>query len=49
MSTWLIIVVTLVYTWTSILQLSQGQNGFALMWFAYALANIGIMIAGGTK
>lgn len=49
MSLWLIIVVTACYLVTSILQLIQGQLGFSLMWFAYAMANIGLILAGGTK
>ena len=33
------------YAAQGIIMLAQGQHGFALMWSAYALANIGIIIA----
>jgi hypothetical protein len=49
MSLWLILLVTALYCITALLQTLQGSYGFGLMWFAYALANVGIMMAGGTK
>jgi len=49
MSLWLIIVVTVIYAITALLQIMKGNAGFALMWISYAMANIGIMLAGGTK
>jgi len=49
MSLWMIIVVTLCYMATATLQIFQKQYGFGLMWAAYAVANIGLIMAGGTK
>jgi hypothetical protein len=48
-SLWLIIVVTGCYLITAVLQMLHGNHGFSLMWFAYAMANVGIILAGGTK
>ena len=33
------------YAAQGIIMLTRGQHGFALMWAAYALANVGIIIA----
>ena len=33
------------YAGQGIIMLTQGQHGFALMWAAYALANVGIICA----
>ena len=49
MSYWLVVLVTTLYCATAVLQTVQGNYGFGLMWFAYALANIGIIMAGGTR
>lgn len=44
MSTPLIIVVTLIYMGVSVSELLASRYGTALMFFAYALANIGIIM-----
>lgn len=49
MSLWLILLVTVVYFITALLQIVQGNLGFSLMWASYGLANIGIILAGGAK
>lgn len=43
MSTPLIAVVTLIYFWVSFCEYQAGRHGMALSWFAYSLANIGMI------
>ena len=43
MSTPLILLVTLCYVLTSIDLVASGKLGYALMFFAYALANVGVI------
>lgn len=43
MSVPLIIVVTMLYTGISVSLLVDGRHGLALMFFCYALANIGVI------
>lgn len=43
MSTPLIIAVTAAYLWTAIEQLLLRQPGYGIMFFSYALANLGIL------
>lgn len=42
MAGWLIIVVGLIYLVTGISLIMQGKTGMAIMFFAYAVGNIGI-------
>lgn len=39
------VIVLVLYSAQAILLLRRGQYGFALMWFSYALANVGVLIA----
>lgn len=45
MSNWLVIVVTVLYAWTSVDHFQHGHVGFCIMFGAYALANIGLLLA----
>lgn len=49
MSTGLVVVVTAIYATIGVMQLFKGQSGFALMWGSYAMANVGLIWAGGAK
>jgi hypothetical protein len=44
-SAWLLALVAIIYLAVAIDQNHQGNTGFALMYFAYALANIGAILA----
>lgn len=45
MAPWLILAVGGVYLWTALEFLKESQGGMALVFFAYALANLGLYIA----
>lgn len=47
LATWLILLVTILYTFASGAYLLQGQIGSAIIFGAYALANIGFFIQTG--
>jgi hypothetical protein len=43
MNQWLVWIVTVLYIGQSVLTLCQGRPALALVWGAYALANIGLI------
>lgn len=45
MSTPLILIVACIYAWVGLTQFRLGQTGWALVWFSYAMANVGMVIA----
>ena len=45
MSTGLVVVVTVLYVWTSIALAVEGKPGMSLCFFGYALANVGLILA----
>ena len=49
MSFWLVAAVTAAYFVVGVTQLMKGSYGFGIMWFGYASANVGIILAGGAK
>ena len=50
MSTILVVIVTCIYATVGLEQfLIKSNYGFALMWMSYAMANIGLIWAGGAK
>lgn len=49
MSTGLVLIVTALYGTIAVTQAAKGSWGFALMWASYAMANVGLIWAGGAK
>ena len=45
MSSWLIIAVTIVYAWTALDLFIRKDIGHSIMFFGYAIANIGLLYA----
>ncbi len=47
MSNWLILIVTIIYYTSGIMEFRLGHYGMAVVWVSYATANVGLMFAGG--
>ena len=45
MAPWLILAVGVVYVWTALEFIKQGQAGMSVVFFGYALANLGLYLA----
>ena len=45
MANWLVVAVTGAYFGTAVDLLLKGQTGFAIMFFGYSIANVGLLYA----
>lgn len=49
MSNWLVGVVAVIYLAVAVDYARRGEWGFALTWFAYSVANVGLIAASASK
>lgn len=45
MANWLVVLVTVAYFGTTVDLFMKGQTGFAIMFFGYSIANVGLLYA----